>query len=622
MIARVLLTLALCAAITSADDEPLRFGSLAWRHAGSVTGVAFVDGGARVVTSSLDGTCVERDAETGVVVGDVGGRGRSVVGLSAGDDGARLAVMIHDGDDEAGDPRLSTVVYDRRGEDLVEPLHVDGTGALSADGRRLAHRRSGERRVTVVDVESREVVATLDVGIEGDEEPRWFALSEDGATLFVGGRRASSQRDVSTWLGVYSVDAGRADRVAFEGSPAAFALGPGGRSAAAALADGRVMVVSSDGDLAATYTLDGPAVTALALVDDARLVTAGSNGVSLRVADPRGETVAVWTRPLRMAATGLVVDLTVGRVVPFGRSSDVAVFSLADGRPTSAPRRHPGRVTAVDVASGDDVVATGGWAGELMLWDTATAARLAAIDTGVGVVTGLGFLGDVDRFVVATGREGRLVVVDREADAEIVAEQALGTPILAMDVAPDGRRLATGHRDGVVRVWTWAGDGTLEVVASAAVDGRHVTSLAWAPDGARLAVVATSVVCSVDAESLEVVARHDPRCPISDVSHAGARIAIGLATRTARVLDAATLEQVFATPRLASRVETVALSPDGMRLAVASIGTAEVRVYDAGGEDAVPVVLEGHDEDVACLEWARERLVSGSADGTAVSWHP
>lgn len=621
MIARAVAAVVLAAACVTADDEPLRLGSTAWRHAGPVTGVAFVDGGEQVITSSLDGTWVWRDPDSGAATARVGDASRPVLGLSAGDDGAWLAVTIREGVDEAGDPRISTIVYDERRhvEIFVEPLHVDGTAVLSRDGKRLASRTAGERTVTVHDVESRDEVATLEVGLDGDEAPWWAALSDDGAWLLAGGRRATSRRDMSAWVELHPVDGGEPIRHVVDGAPLAFASSADGRRAGV-VADGTLHVVAPDAEVS-VHDLGDRTVTALAFVDDARVVTRGADGIALRALGESGSSAVLWSAPSAMPVLDFAVDVPGGRLAPIGRSSDVTLLALSDGRRLDAPARHPGRITAVGIAPGGDVVVTGGWTGEVMAWDAASGERVAATDTAAGVISGVGFVGDDGRFVVVAGREGRIVVLDRERGLETVADVSLGEPILALDVAPDGSRVATGHRAGVVRVWTPADDGALVEDTAVSVGRRHVTALAWSPDDARLAVVATSLVHVVDVAARDVVGTYEPRCPVADVDWAAGRLAVALATRTARVLDAATLDEVFTTPRFTARVATVALSADGARLAAAAVGRPTARVFDVDGDDA-PRELDAGAEDVSCLAWRGALLVAGSGDGTALVRRP
>jgi small GTP-binding protein len=139
--------------------------------------------------------------------------------------------------------------------------------------------------------------------------------------------------------------------------------------------------------------------------------------------------------------------------------------------------------------------------------------------------------------------------------------------------SPDGRMLAAGSPDHIVRSWN-AEDGSprLELHGHFKVVG----SVAWSPDGTTLASASDD--------------------------------------NTLRLWDTATGEPRGLLQGHEQNVTSVAWSPDGRILASGS-DDATVRLWDPGK-------LEGHSREVLCVEWApnSQTLASASFDGTVRLW--
>eukprot|EP00873_Tetraselmis_striata_P012791 jgi/Tetstr1/433055/TSEL_022390.t1 len=177
--------------------------------------------------------------------------------------------------------------------------------------------------------------------------------------------------------------------------------------------------------------------------------------------------------------------------------------------------------------------------------------------------------------------------------AEAVVRGHAGT-VYSVAWSPDGSRLATCSRDKTARVWEAApgGGGGWRCVATLEGHTKSVFCVAWSPDGRRLATGSDDYTARV----WEVAPGGGGgwRCVATLEGHAGT-------------------------------VVSVAWSPDGRRLATASWdGMARVWEAAPGGGDGWRCVatLEGHTSWVHSVAWSPDgrRLATGSWDETARVW--
>jgi WD40 repeat protein len=212
----------------------------------------------------------------------------------------------------------------------------------------------------------------------------------------------------------------------------------------------------------------------------------------------------------------------------------------------------------------------------------------------------------------------------RQALHEGVAEAVLEHPDLATSAAfaPDGRRVATGCDDGLVRLWPLgdAGEPTL-------LRGHEagVVSVAFRPDGAAVASASRD-------GTVRLWPANGPGEPTVLRGHAGAvtwvafspdgsgRLASASVDGTVRVWPPGGGAPLVLRGHEAG-VVSVAFGPDGRRLASASFDRT-VRLWPADGSGP-PVVLRGHRSSVNFASFSPDgrRVASGSTDRTLRVWN-
>jgi WD40 repeat protein/3',5'-cyclic AMP phosphodiesterase CpdA len=187
--------------------------------------------------------------------------------------------------------------------------------------------------------------------------------------------------------------------------------------------------------------------------------------------------------------------------------------------------------------------------------------------------------------------------------------------------SPDGRFLGSGADDATVRLWE-AGTGK----ALRTFDGHTnwVQSVAWSPDGTRVASGSYDNTVRLweagTGRVLRTIDAHTNWVQSVAWSPDGTRLASGSHDNTLRLWDAGTGEALGTFEGHTSWVQSVVWSPDGTRLASAS-DDETVRLWDAGTGEAL-ATLEGHTDWVRSVAWSPDgtRLASGSFDNTVRLW--
>jgi WD40 repeat protein/tRNA A-37 threonylcarbamoyl transferase component Bud32 len=250
---------------------------------------------------------------------------------------------------------------------------------------------------------------------------------------------------------------------------------------------------------------------------------------------------------------------------------------------------------------------TGGEAGTVRVWETATGTELFVIPSRVYQAR---FSPD-GRVLVTIGGEDSARVWDLEAKRELLTLRGHTGIIHALALSPDGGRLATAVPDGTMRLWsTRLGRESLQERAwiwgvSVSPDGSQIVTAPWggreftiwdvasgqrrlivdtvvqdilcsafSPDGRRLATVGHDKIGRVwdtrTGQLLLTLEGHARYFGWVTYSPGGEWIATAGQDGTARLWNANTGNEVSRFQPGTNRVWRVFFSPDGQRLAVAA----------------------------------------------------
>jgi WD40 repeat protein/tRNA A-37 threonylcarbamoyl transferase component Bud32 len=433
----------------------------------------------------------------------------------------------------------------------LETAHADLVRCLafSADGRRLASG-GGDERVVLWDTERRAAIRTFDTDLVGVTS---VAFDPAGGRLFASGWEQSIRSwptmrtsGAQTWSGHGAGVNGLA--VAADGA----AMASAGR-------DGTARLWHLSRDVAAV-----PASSVLLLNMHTMRAPENDRPFVKVAASPDQQRIAAIT-----VRTLTLLDLSTGQVL--GRTTAAKSFG-----PDS-----PG-FTTVAFAPDGRTIAVGG-AGPVAFLDAGTLRPIGSpVNLHAAFIWSIGF--GLDGKVLATsGALGTMVKMTDVASRRPWRDPIRGVegsfPPQPMAVSPDGRRLATGSPEQLVRVWEISSG---RLVASSPERVRFPHALAFSPDG-------------------DLVAYSDERGSVFLWDTAGLR-----PLRKLVVSDAP--------------ANTLAFSPDGRTLASGHMDHT-IRLWHPDIAQEV-AVLAGHAGWVWSLAFAEHgnALVSSSRDGTVRLW--
>ncbi|QAT83272.1 WD domain-/G-beta repeat-containing protein [Corallococcus coralloides] len=220
-----------------------------------------------------------------------------------------------------------------------------------------------------------------------------------------------------------------------------------------------------------------------------------------------------------------------------------------------------------------------------------------------------------DGRVLASGHYDSVVRLWDVERGELLAELKGHTAeVHAVAFSPDGRWLASAGRPGELRVWDWR-QGQPRAVIPGHTD--VVLGLAFSPDGRRLASGGLDKAVRVwdfetGAEQLRF--EHDDNVIAVAFSPDGGRLLSTSADRSARVWDLESRKELHRLVGHEEKVESGAFSADGQRIMTAA-GDRAVRFWDARSGQLTDVFRNSGDVSVAAIDGGFQLLVQGGWDG-------
>ena len=283
-------------------------------------------------------------------------------------------------------------------------------------------------------------------------------------------------------------------------------------------------------------------------------------------------------------------------------------FLLATGAPVAAQdlAGHGGPVGALDVAG--NRLLSGSFDTRAILWDLDAARARIVPRFHDGTVTGVAFLPD-GGFVTA-GQDGRVALWQADGRSPEFATEPGTAAIAALDVTPDGQRVAAGFRDGRVQVLERATGR----VHSHQAHRERVSGVGFLPSGDLVTVGGDLRLIRWDADFAPLASAELPDLPNALAISEG-RIAVIFAEGALRLFapSGEMLPERFLTDR-----PLVALAARGPDIAAAAIdGTVWYLTADILAQR---VMFRAATGPVWALALASDQAFTGGADGRIRRW--
>jgi eukaryotic-like serine/threonine-protein kinase len=278
------------------------------------------------------------------------------------------------------------------------------------------------------------------------------------------------------------------------------------------------------------------------------------------------------------------------RLVSGGTANTVEVWDAQTGLHTLTLKGHTGAVNSVAFSPDDKRQVSGSEDKTVKVWDAQTGQKILTLKGHTGAVTSVGFSPDGKR-LVSGSRDKTVKVWDAQTGRETLPLKGHTGSVNSVAFSPDGKRLVSGSDDSTVKVWdAQTGQETLTLKGHTG----PVSSVAFSPDGKRLVSGGLDSTVRVwDAQTgQETLTLKGHTGPVGSVAFSpdGKRLVSGSWDNTIKVWDAQTGQETLTlkghTGRSvafipAGRVESVAFSPDGKRLASSGSQDGAIKVWDA-----------------------------------------
>ncbi|MBI4602690.1 MAG: protein kinase [Planctomycetes bacterium] len=489
------------------------------------------------------------------------------------------------------------------------------TGAFSPDGSRV-FTASWDGMVRVWDAGSGEEVLRL---VGPCAAVQWAAWSPDGARLASGCFDPVVRVwDAASGKQLFALEGqkGPIEHVAF--SPDGTKVASGGR-------DAKACVWSAEtGRLLATLSGHGGWVLGVDFSPDGRLLATASQDETARLWDASTGAPLQVLRGHSGGVDSAAFDPAGRRLVTASQDGTARVWDAGTGKEIAAFTRHRGRVLAARFSPEGARVLSASSDGTARIWSGESGEELAVLRGHGDQVSSARFSPDGRRVLTASNdRTARLW--DAAGGTELAVLRGHRGNVRWAAFSPDGRRAITTSEDGTARLWDAAcaaEEAALNRARGSALEGGRAAVLS--PDLKRVAVLGGKAAAIHDAATWKELARlegHESAIAAADFSPDGLRVATASLDDTARVWDAATGREIAVLRGHTNRVRSARFSPDGSKVATSSYdhtgGVWDVesgrRLHVLGGHGWVEDARFGPGGDL---------VATVSADGTARLWDP
>jgi len=441
------------------------------------------------------------------------------------------------------------------------------------------------------------------------------AFSPDGVVLVTG----STDATVRTW----NVSSATAIRIltGHERAVTTVATSPDGTLLATGSSDGTIRTWDADtGAERSTIAQYPRALQAIAFSSDGALL-ATSHGTLVETLDPASGTRqgTIGDQPLQV--TSLAFSSRDGAQLATSSPDGAYIWNTASGNRRAALTSATASVTAVAFSPDGAQLAVADEAGTAHVWDTHTGNRRAAFANAHSQrVTAVVF--SHDQSLMATASRDGTVRVWESATGDEYSRQRRNSPA-ALAFSQDDAFLSAASVDGAVRTWNVGPQAGVVARAFETAD-----AISFSADGSLLASASSEGICLVHAipsgnrvAEVAMTTRYSEQILAVALSPDGMLIAIALQDGTVDVWNTRSRERTATFRGHSAQVNTVCFSLSGTTVATGA-DDLTARTWDPNtGEERA--VFEGHFSGVQTVAISADEalIATGSSDGTARLWN-
>ena len=387
------------------------------------------------------------------------------------------------------------------------------------------------------------------------------------------------------------------------------AFSPDGGIVASTSSDGTVVVWPYETKSIYLLLASGGVPVAAQFTPDGQFIAVGYSDDTVRVFDWRSQKAVLELRGHSGGINGLAFTRGGGRLVSASDDRTVRIWNANFGETT----RVGGAVDSIATADRGSRFAAAGYP-FVDVGDAAHPGIVKHFNPGNRNVPSIEFVprSHGEKVAFASGDAVRLWTVGTRNASVLV--RAPDADVNALAFSPDGKRLATGHSDGLARIWK-VGTNDAPIVLTG--HQGAVNAVAFSPDGK---VVATGG----EDQTVRLWDARRERKPLAIFQSSGEVTALAF-SRHGHLLAAASagLETKIWNYRKRERtvtahtssVDAVAFSRDGRYLATVG-ADALTHIWDTQNGHEVAVLREHSDEITGVAFQRGGTIVSGAADGT------
>lgn len=300
-------------------------------------------------------------------------------------------------------------------------------------------------------------------------------------------------------------------------------------------------------------------------------------------------------------------------------------------RDTATLRGHTDLVFSIAYSPDGNTVASGGFDGRILLWDTKSYRLIGTLErpetTGKQWVTSLLYRPN-SNILTASYRDGQIVLWDTISKREWRRLSKVGSKssVLSLAFSPNGSLLAEatdapeGTKENIVTLWN---PDTGSITGALKGHSLQVSALAFLPDGKTLASGSrdkTVRLWNVEQRQCTHTLKQGEEVTSLATSPDGHTLAAGDGTGNIVLWNRTLGRKIAPLRQHSTTVQGLAFSPDGRKLVSASWDYS-VRLWDVMARTSL--LIKGHTNRVNAVAYSPDglTLASGSSDNTVKLWN-